>query len=813
VGRSTCLSAETLSAFLDGELAESERRDAQQHLRECAACSGELGAYRGVEALLAAPAPVECATALALLSARHDRELTHDEALVAEAHAAACLSCRSDLAAFDGLDAAIASLPVAIPSTKVDAAIGALVDRETVRSRHGRRGLVAGLALRGAVATALVGAILLAALQPQGGGGPQEALQPPAPIAGGGAIVASVQQVLLNPRTNTLYVAHPDDGTVGALNATTQEDIATIKVGGRPVALALNESANRILVLDDSSTQSLIEIDGATNTVLSSTAFAVSGTVTAIQVDPANGKIFAAVTSAQPQTPPALVVLDGSTKKTESTRTVPVAAQRMVLDQLGQRALLVSGDVTTVVDAATLRQLDQLPGGIAATFSANGSVAVLSANGGGARITIAGAQNASATFDGAPLALIALPQGGYAALVDDGTTGRIVELSADGTVVKTSAVSLVGRDLTYNAKTKTYAVAGDRGVAYLPIGGPSAPAPNAPAAAAAPGASTPPSAATTPSAPSPLAARPGPEIERHAVVPEGATLAWKDMYRLELPGRPNPMVVGRGRAGRLWFVDSTNQLTALDASTGEAFTIAQLPRDATIRSIEVGSAYVYAIDVAASRVFVVSLPSEKFTEVKLPFVKSSAAVTITPDDTLWFAVADQILRYDPRTTLYEAANVGMYSVGSMAADSAGRVWFTDEAHEKLALYDRRNHAVTEIPLPRKGSVTSMVVDGSATLWAGTDAGELFAIRNGELASTTLLARPVLELALDSTGRAWFLSGSTGAEAFGQVQAPAAAQIVPASIVGLWFDSSSHAWLADRTSSGFFIAVPVNGGAR
>src|SRR5439155_1286931 len=350
----------------------------------------------------------------------------------------------------------------------------------TGRSRRGRRGLVAGLALRGAVATALVGAILLAALQPRGGGGPQEALQPPAPIAGGGAlaIVASVQQVLLNPRTNTLYVAHPDDGTVGAFNATTQEDIATIRVGGRPVALALNESANRILVLDDSSTQSLIEIDGATNTVLSSTVFAVSGTVTAIQVDPANGNIFAAVTSAQPQTPPALVVLDGSTKKTESTRTVPVAAQRMVLDQLGQRALLVSDNVTTLVDASTFKQLDQLPGGVAATFSANGSVAVLSVNGGGSRITIAGAQNASATI-------------------------------------------------------------------------------------------------------------PGPQVEKQAALPEAATLAWQGMYRLDLVDRGNPTVVGHGRAGHLWYVDSANRLTALDTLTGDAFTIAQLPRAATIRSVEV----------------------------------------------------------------------------------------------------------------------------------------------------------------------------------------------------------------------------------
>src|SRR5207245_3722799 len=213
------------------------------------------------------------------------------------------------------------------------------------------------------------------------------------------------------------------------------------------------------------------------------------------------------------------------------------------------------------------------------------SVAVLSVNGSGSRITIAGAQNASATFDGAPLALIALPQGGYAALVDDGTSGRIVELSADGVVVKTTTVSLVGHDLTYNAKTKTYAVAGDRGLVY--VGGPAAAAPNTPGALPTPGASTPPSAATTPSTPPVVAARPGPEVEKHAVVPEGATLVWRDMYRLELVNRGNPIVVGRGRAGHLWFVDSANRLTALDALTGDTFTIYQLPRDAAIRSIEV----------------------------------------------------------------------------------------------------------------------------------------------------------------------------------------------------------------------------------
>ena len=95
----------------------------------------------------------------------------------------------------------------------------------------------------------------------------------------------------------------------------------------------------------------------------------------------------------------------------------------------------------------------------------------------------------------------------------------------------------------------------------------------------------------------------------------------------------------------------------------------------------------------------------------------------------------------------------------------------------------------------------------------SDLGELFAIRSGQLAGTTLLARPVLELALDGRGNAWFLGSDARGGTFGQVQGPASAQIVPASIAGLWFDAGGHAWLADRSSAGFFIAVPDNAGAR
>ena len=266
------------------------------------------------------------------------------------------------------------------------------------------------------------------------------------------------------------------------------------------------------------------------------------------------------------------------------------------------------------------------------------------------------------------------------------------------------------------------------------------------------------------------------------------------------------MVVGHGRPGHLWFVDSANRLTSLDAVTGQAYTIRQLPAEARIRSIEVGSSYVYAIDVSASRVYIVSLSSEKVAEIKLPFVKSSAAVTITPDDRLWFAVADQILALDPGTGKIEATNIGEYSVGAMTADSAGRVWFSDESQQKLGLYDRRTSSVLELSLPHKGAVTGMIVDGSGALVVGTDAGDVFVIQNGTLVSSSALGRPVIQLALDPRGNAWYLTNDSRQAVMGSARG-VLTRTLPFSIVGLWFDARANAWLADRTSSGFFIAVP------
>src|SRR5438552_1078454 len=603
VGISAHLSFETLSALADGELDQAERRVAGQHLRACERCAAELASVGRLDSALAAPMPVDCPTALSFLSAQHDRELTVDEELIADAHVAACATCRASARAWGPLDVTLAALPGAQPSHAVDQAVLALAGR----TRGGRptfgRGLVRGVAVRAAVAVALVVAVAVAGIQQPGrepaSQSPESAQQPAPlpPITQRQAIVAAAQQVVLNPRTNTYFVAYPDSGKVNDVSAVDLGDIASIEVGGSPTALALNEQANTVLVLDPSQ-KLLSEIDGNTNTLIGQTPIDVTGTPTTLQVDPANGRILLA--GAEPATPQsaspsgAVVVLNSSSKKLETTNAVAVAPRQVVADPKGDSALLVSSAVVTVVDATTYKPVDQLPGGIGAAFSAKSdTVAVLASTGTGARVTLVGDENASLTLLGSPVAIIARPEGGYAVLTDETLNGRITEIAADGTPGRAVSVALVGRELSYNASFGVYTVAGTGGIAIATIAGQVAlstagPASNAQTPTGPATANT--KASASPATQSRVTAGPShANPERRPPLPESATLAWPGIYRLDPVDRRAPVVVGRGRAGHMWFVDSTNRLTSLDAATGRAFTISELPRDARIRSIEVGS--------------------------------------------------------------------------------------------------------------------------------------------------------------------------------------------------------------------------------
>ncbi|HEU5288474.1 MAG TPA: zf-HC2 domain-containing protein, partial [Candidatus Limnocylindria bacterium] len=441
-----------LSALADGELEPIQAAAVQAHVSQCATCASVLDTFVSIDSELQQPPVLACESALTLLSARHDGEADPAEATVAERHLAACAACQARVAAWSRFDAALHSLPAGVPSQRTDAAIAALGRAPQRRARR-----PVGAALRGAAALATAVALAVAGLSR--GGGPVTFT--PSLASNDRLLVATAQQIVLNPATSTLYVIDQAPGAIRAQDATTNALKKLIMVGGRPTALALDPLANKILVLD-SAEKRVTEIDGASNTVVGSTTMDVAGTPTSIRVDPATSKII--VTSVQPSAAPShggtVSVLDSGTKKVEAIRDVAIAPMLAVVDPAGARVALVSGNETSVVDEG-YRVLARLPGGVAAAFArGTGVIAVLSAAGDNAVVSFAGDNApASLSLSGRPRAMVALPDGGFLVLVEVGGHGRVVRVGADGKQSANVELAISGRDLVYDEANGRFSVA------------------------------------------------------------------------------------------------------------------------------------------------------------------------------------------------------------------------------------------------------------------------------------------------------------------------------------------------------------------
>src|SRR5882762_6950720 len=379
------VSAEELSALVDGELSAQAALRARQHLTECALCSAEYALAVRLDDELRQPPILACSEVLEVLSAGLDREAGEGEQAAAQRHLADCQDCRASLQTWSRLTSAIKALPVIAPSARIDDAIYAIArSRQTYRPTP-----VRGIAARALIAGTAVVAIVVASLT--SGASPQTALLP-APSSER-AIVASVQQVVFNSRNNTLYVLDAAGAAVDAREPGTNDLKTRIQVGGEPTALALNEVANRVLVLD-SSQKRVTEIDAVSNTVIGATTVAVAGTPTSISVDPATNNILVTATAKSPAPGAAagsVAVINSNTKQLETVREISVAPRLVVPDQRGGRSVLVSADVTQLVDSS-YKILASLPGGVSAAFSMRGDIiAVLSPAGSDSALIFSGA--------------------------------------------------------------------------------------------------------------------------------------------------------------------------------------------------------------------------------------------------------------------------------------------------------------------------------------------------------------------------------------------------------------------------------------
>ena len=804
VGLPHC-SAETLSALLDGELEAGERAQARAHLDSCLDCSARLVAARRLDADLRDAGRLSCASILPSLSAIADDEAASGDRALAAAHVADCEACRALNSALVVPDRLIATLPAAAPSARVDAFIAALV---APRPRAAFRPVPFAFRTAGALALAVLIAIGTTLFQ---AGAPSAEQSQSAEVA----MVAAIQRVVFDSRTNTLYLLDAQRAEVSAVDATTQAVQARVSVGGRPTALALSASTNRVLVLDATSKR-LTEIDTTSREIVATSTLAVTGTPTSLQVDPANGKIVvASVSAATPALPSAgatghITVFDAVSKQVETVRAVDVAPQLVVLDAKGSQALLLSAAATTLVDAASYTPVAQLTGGVAAAFDVTGTqIAVLSADGAASKVSFRGAGlPASLALQGRPVTVIAMPGGGFAALVDRGTGGEIDVIDATGKLSSSTAVALAGRSVTYDPVAGRFAVGGDGGTA-LAFSGTTSIALTSPAPSSAPVASPTPTGSATrkPASPTPTPAASASPIAIPSGLPPAAQPVGEGTYKLALPDNRRPVLVaGAGRT--LWFVDQAKRLATIDTVTGAVADVAQLPLDGSFTRLLLGSGHLYAIDQGKGRIAVLTLRGAQLETIGFPFVGTAAGFAVGTDDKLWMAGGDStnVLSLDPATKAVAAINFRTTGISALFVDSAARVWYADDATGGIGYYDQTKRAIVAVSAPAHASVTALAMDRDGTLWAGTAAGQLLSIRLGVTAAAGSAGGPVAGLVRDTTGGLWSFAEAPGTVSYRPLTVPAAPRIAAIMASGVGFDDSGRIWLAAPSATAFYIAI-------
>jgi len=270
-----------------------------------------------------------------------------------------------------------------------------------------------------------------------------------------------------------------------------------------------------------------------------------------------------------------------------------------------------------------------------------------------------------------------------------------------------------------------------------------------------------------------------------------------------LPSGQQPFLA-RAASGRIWFVDQNNKLDALILSSRAVFSLAQLPNDTIIRNLAVGPNYVYAAD-SHGGLTVFSIPTEHATTYTLPFLAGGGMLLATSlDDRLWTARpgGDRIFAYDPRTRAVDVVEITDGSLTALAADDAGRIWFANDSRKSVGYYDTLSAKLVEFPIARRGRITTMLPT-AGTLWAGTDTGELLAVRGNQLALSASAGAPVTSL-VAGPGGAWYQASSAAGTVYASLAGGSGPRIAPRSAATLAFDSAGNAWLSDPSAGLFYV---------
>jgi len=260
---------------------------------------------------------------------------------------------------------------------------------------------------------------------------------------------------------------------------------------------------------------------------------------------------------------------------------------------------------------------------------------------------------------------------------------------------------------------------------------------------------------------------------------------------------------------RIWFVDVASRVATFDMNTGEVQTIGKLRSDAHVAYWVAGRSFVFGVDDATGQVHVVNMATESIDAFPLNVLSPVSAVAVGPDDRLWLALRDAsyLLAFDPKTHGIDAFDLGEARVNALAIDSLGRVVYSDDLHARVGTLDLTTLKITEVILSRRGSTTALIVDGSGTLWLGTSTGDLYSVKGSHPGLAINVRTPVSALALDRSGRAWFLAPIPNVAGFGYAPADGSQGVrsIPGPAAGLAFSETGRAFSADPRGA-FYVAA-------
>lgn len=165
-----------------------------------------------------------------------------------------------------------------------------------------------------------------------------------------------------------------------------------------------------------------------------------------------------------------------------------------------------------------------------------------------------------------------------------------------------------------------------------------------------------------------------------------------------------------------------------------------------------------------------------------PIPSSPFSISVVPDGRVWFGATGLIGVIDPltnQTTLYNLPDAQV-QVFSLAADTTGRIWFTEVLPGKLGMFDPATGNLTELAVPTMAgnppALYELVIDHQNTIWF-VDVGinTLVQYRPDQQTFTFFrLSRqnsppnPPYGLALDSAGHLWFTFGGSPANYIGEM---------------------------------------------